>query len=419
MNSNVPSVDSTHTAFDPHAGTVPLPQTAPMPARRGFSWQRFGGKFLVISVLAHLLFGAVAAYLVVQTIQAKRKLDFKSGPKGPTASTRSLEHQVQMKKQKNALSAPPQAKRVTTTGLAKVALPDMPAMPSMSAALSPGAISGMGAAGLSPGGLGGGVGGMGGSGGAAINFFGVRTGGAGLAGTFYDLKQTQSRQPTNMTPDMYGKILIDFANGGFNAGLLARFYKADKPVYATQIWIPNISADLGPAAFGLEKIVQPKMWCVHYKGRVTPPESFTFHFVGAGDDIMQVKFNGKLVLDRSWYARTNWKPVANYDYGFSGIKNGFAKGDAIQVQAGQSYPMEVMIGEQPGGYDFATLLQEIEGVQYDKDKKGNPILPVFRMSNAKPASGADGKPYPPHRDDGPVWKAEPATANNSSSFFDR
>ena len=203
------------------------------------------------------------------------------------------------------------------------------------------------------------------------------------------------------------------ANGGFNAGLLNRFFKADKPVYTTQIWIPNIPADLGPAAFGLGKVVQPKMWCVYYKGQVTAPESFTFHFVGAGDDVMLVKFNGKLVLDRCWYIRTNWRAMKNYDYGFSQIPNGFAKGDAIQVEAGKTYPLEVMIGEQPGGFSFATLLQEVDGVTYDKDAKGNPILPVFRMSSAKPASNAPGRTYPPHRDDGPVWKAEPPTLSGN------
>ena len=81
--------------------------------------------------------------------------------------------------------------------------------------------------------------------------------------------------------------------------------------------------------------------------------------------------------------------------------------------------MEVLIGEQPGGFDFATLLQEVEGVQYDKDSRGNPILPVFRMSDAKPASNSPGRTFPPHRDDGPVWKAEPDTANNPTSIFDR
>ena len=74
--------------------------------------------------------------------------------------------------------------------------------------------------------------------------------------------------------------------------------------------------------------------------------------------------------------------------------------------------MEVIIGEQPGGKSFFALLQEVEGATYDKDKKGNPILPVFRMSNARPVAGTPQRPYPPHRDDGPVWKAVPPPSSS-------
>ena len=186
--------------------------------------------------------------------------------------------------------------------------------------------------------------------------------------------------------------------------MLARFFRNASSLYTTQIWIPKISADHGPAAFHLENIVKPSLWCVLYKGQVVAPQSFTFHFVGAGDDVMLVRFNGRLVLDRCWYIRTNWKPLADYSYDFSKIPKGFAKGDAIQVRAGESYPMEVLIGEQPGGEGFATLLQEIDGISYDKDSHGNPILPVFRMADLKPAASTPEAPYPPHRDDGPVWK---------------
>ena len=220
-----------------------------------------------------------------------------------------------------------------------------------------------------------------------------------------------------MTPDLYGKIITDFVKGNFNIGVLGQYYKSDKPMFATQIWIPKIPADLGPAAFGLEKTVQPMMWCVHYKGQVTAPDSFTFHFVGAGDDVMVVKFNGKIVLERCWYIRTGWKPQAEYHYDYSEIPDGFAKGDAITVEAGKTYPMEVLIGEQPGGGGFATLLQEVDGVPYAKGK-GGPVLPVFRMSNATPLAGTVDRPYPPHRNDGPVWKAEPIVANNAASVFE-
>ncbi len=392
------------------SAAAPVPSSPNGPARRGW-WLRLGGNFLLVSILAHVLFGLVATYLIVQTIQAKRKQTFAGASQAPSAPTRSIEHKVQMQKKQQTMSAPAPVKRITTTSNARVALPAMPAMPKMDSAITPLAMAGMGGTGMGLGmgtGGGGAGGGGGGGGGGGLSLFGLRTGGTGLAGTFYDLKQTTTRQPTNMTPDQYGKIMIDFANGGFNTGLLSRFFKGSRPVYATQIWIPIIDADQGPAAFQLQNLVQPKMWCVHYRGQVTAPGSFTFHFVGEGDDILMVKFNNRLVLERNWYSHANWRAQANYDYGYDNFPNGCAKGDAIPVEAGKSYPIEIIIGEQPGGKSCAVLMQEIEGTAYIKDAKGNPILPVFRMSNAQPAASTAQRPYPPHRDDGPVWKAEPA-----------
>ncbi len=403
----------------PSSLPLPVPPSPPVaPRYPWYHWRRLGFNFLTISILAHLLFALVAAYLIVQVIRPQRKQSFGGGA-ADSGPKHAIEHKVQMQKQRQSMSAPT-AKRVTTTGLSKVALPTMPSMPAMDSAITPVSMSAMsGATGLGLGkgnGNGNGNGGGGGGGGGIGSLFGVRTGGAGLTGTFYDLKQNTDRQSTNMTPDEYGKILIDFVRGDFNADVLSRFYKGPKPLYTTQIWIPIIPADLGPAAFGLQAQVKPMMWCVHYKGTVTAPGSFTFHFVGAGDDVMLVKFDGKLVLDRCWYIHTGWQAQANYSYGYSFIENGFAKGDAITVEAGKTYPLEVLIGEQPGGEGFAALLQEIDGASYNKDSKGNPILPVFRMSSALPASDSQGRTFPPHRNDGPVWRT-PAASSDSSSIF--
>ena len=378
----------------------------------------------MLSIAAHVLFGAVAAYLIVQTVQARHKPVFQSGtfasgPKGPNASTRALEHKVQMKKQKSTLSAPPQAKRVTTTGLTKVALPDMPAMPSMTAVLTPSAISGMGAGGLAPGGLGGPGGGLGsGNGGAAINFFGVRTGGLGLSGTIYDLKQDRSRQPTGMTPERYGTIISQFAKGSFNEGVLATYFKGDKPLYTQQIFVPRIDADGGPKAFGLEGVIEPRMWCVLYKGRVIAPESGAFHFVGVGDDVLIVRFDGRIVLDNGPAPFSNWKAQKRYFYNYEHEGwydvQGHAVGDKMVVSAGSVHSIEVLIGEQPGGNCQFNLFAEKEGAEYGKDEKGNPILPVFRTgavnAPAPPAGSA-----PPFASDGPVWKVEAVT---TKSVFD-
>ena len=136
-------------------------------------WQRVASsKVLIGVVLVHLLFGVTAGYIYVARYAGKRKMTFSGGPPTTNPSQRALEHQVAMGKKRNMMSAPAQAKRITTSGLAKVALPDMPAMPALNDVL-PARMAGMGGMGLGPGGGGGGGLGSGGGGGN-INFFGLR-----------------------------------------------------------------------------------------------------------------------------------------------------------------------------------------------------------------------------------------------------
>jgi hypothetical protein len=131
------------------------------------------GKVLALVIGLHVIAGIGAGYIIVSQIQAKRKLTFSGGPPTTNASQRALEHKVAMGKKRNVMSAPAQAKRITTSGLAKVALPDMPAMPSATDVM-PGRMSGMGGFGFGPGG--GGGGGLGdGGGGGNVNFFGLRS----------------------------------------------------------------------------------------------------------------------------------------------------------------------------------------------------------------------------------------------------
>jgi hypothetical protein len=131
------------------------------------------GKVLALVIGLHIVAGIGAGYIIVSQFQAKRKLTFSGGPPTTNASQRALEHKVAMGKKRNVMSAPAQAKRITTSGLAKVALPDMPAMPSATDVM-PGRMSGMGGFGFGPGG--GGGGGLGeGGGGGNVNFFGLRS----------------------------------------------------------------------------------------------------------------------------------------------------------------------------------------------------------------------------------------------------
>lgn len=392
--------------------TPPLPPSPVIAARRRNIWQRiWNNKFLFYSILAHLIFFFIATAFVVQTITAKRKLTFQGGPPSPNPSRRAIEHKVQMAQKQKTMSAPAQAKRITSTNsLAKVALPAMPAMPT-SNAVTPSKMAGMGGTGV---GLGPAIGVMGGSGsggsGGSVPFFGLKTqaGGGSLEGSLYDLKQDRGRKPTDMTPAKYQEIVDGFVKNGWSEGRLSRFYKFPHKLYTTQIFIPDIDANEGPKAFGAEREVQPKMWFALYQGTVIPSESGTYYFVGNGDDELLVRFNGKTVLDACWAHGGN-SPLAKkegtYQYGWpiTTPASAFIKGEAIHVDAGRSYKMEVLIGEQPGGKAHYCLLIEKQGETYQKDSKGNPILPIFRLADTKlPDKGN----FPPHAPDGPVWKAE-------------
>ena len=379
-------------------------------AKRRWYRKVFDSKFLFVSIVVHLLFAAVAAVVVVQRYQASRKLTFKAGPPSPNPSTRSLEHKVQMAKKQSTMSAPAMAKRITSTGFAKVSLPEMPAMPKLAA--PPVKMSGAGGAdvGFNPGGMTSSSGS--GAGGAAVPFFGFREskGGGSLVGKFYDLKQLKNGTPSKLDEQNgFSGEIAKFVNG-WNESTFEKYFVGPNPLYTTQIFIPKINADQGPLAFGLGGRVQPKMWAAHYKGNVVPTESGTFRFVGMGDDFLVVRFNGRVVLDCGSMTPTGHAPQSFYaSAGLQldpkmGWYKGLGRGDPVQVNGGESYPMEVLIGEWPGGDFKAWLMIEKEGVQYEKDAKGSPMLPIFKLSDSTVAH--PGSEAPVFAKSGPIWKAE-------------
>lgn len=378
-----------------------------------------GSKFLIISIVVHVLFGLGAAVWVVQRYQANRKLTFKGGPPSPNPSTRSLEHKVQMAKKQSTMSAPSLAKRITTTGLAKVTLPEMPAMPKLAA--PPTKMAGAGGVDVSfnPGGMATSSGG--GAGGAAVPFFGFKEskGGGSLTGKFYDLKQLKNGQPSKLDEQNgFPGELSKFING-WNESTFEKYFVGPNPLYTTQIFIPKINANQGPLAFGLGGRVQPKMWAVHYKGNVIPTETGTFRFVGMADDFLVVRFNGRVVLDCGSSTPTGHGPQSFYaSAGLQldpkmGWYKGLGRGEPFQVTGGQSYPMEVLMGEWPGGDFKAWLMIEKDGVQYEKDAKGNPILPIFKIAASEVAHS--GSEAPAFAKTGPVWKAEKAKEEDAAS----
>lgn len=399
------------TTNDPLESEPAASKTTPL--RHGI-WRKVANRrFLFISVLVHVLFALIAVYFVVQTITPKRKLTFKGGPPSPNPSQRAMEHKVNLAKKQRTMSAPAPAKRITTTAMSKVALPSMPVMPSMDnsplgkmSSMTPGALGMMTSS----------AGGSGNSGsaGGGVPFFGLRTG-EGLQGTFYDFKQTRGRQPTGMTPDKYSAEVRRFVTGAWNESAFSRYFKAPDALYVQQVFVPYITAGEGPKAFNLEKVVQPNMWIVVYRGTVVPPVSGQIRFVGKGDDIVIVRFNGRVVLDWSQPDAgklSNWRPREKpYMYPFTNNK-GVMPGDWIDVQRGKPYEMEVLIGERPGGAFFAYLYIEQRGEKYEKDGHGTPILPIFRLASGD-VKFPDGAKIPPYAQNTQPWKSVKGALTNS------
>ncbi|HEY3664300.1 MAG TPA: hypothetical protein VGL24_14195 [Chthoniobacterales bacterium] len=392
-------------------------EAAATPPRMTWLRRVFGMRFLVISIAVHVVLGLIAAVWVVQQYNTARKLTFQSGPPSPNRATRSIEHKVQMAKKQSTMTAPA-IKRIVSTGISKVTLPEMPSMPT--SPTSPNQMAGAGGAslGASAGPM---TAGGGAAGGSLVSMFGLREASGGLKGEFYDLKQSPGRKDTGMDKDKYSKVVIEFVKSGWNQAVLNPYYKASKPLYSSQFLIPSIKADEGPKAFQVERDVKPSLWLAWYKGNVIPSETGTFYFVGAGDDVLCVRFNGNSVLSANFDIDNNGlvRPTAHYDYGWPPPPawkqpGGFSKGPGIQVEAGKSYPIEVLIGEQPGGTFHAILLLEKQGGTYKKDNHGNPILPVFRMGDSKPIALKQGQTLPPHEDDGPIWRGTSDTRPTSA-----
>jgi len=264
-----------------------------------------------------------------------------------------------------------------------------------------------------------------------------------LTGTFYDLKQDKRHRTTGLgektdwnqiTTQLRG-ILHQFVKRGWDERLLGDYFQADQKLYQTKIFLPAMNANVAPKAFGQEAIPGSR-WVVVYRGTVAPPKSGRFRFVGAGDDFLAVRFNGKTVFDFGYDSATadlrlagqqtkltttsrtdkEWdrarrdfvmpEPVTIHAYDtlsarHRGDLGGLAVGPWFEAKEDGDYPIEILLSEAPGGFFFGYLLIEEEGATYRKTPQGSPVLPLFRLDRQTPSVTQPGPPFDP---DGPVWK---------------
>jgi len=227
--------------------------------------------------------------------------------------------------------------------------------------------------------------------------------GSGLIAIIYDLKQKQNRESSNVSAGEYPDVIQEFLKSGWDEQILNRFFRITQPLYSTQIFIPRISADIAPKAYGVDQVIKPSAWCIHYKGQVSPPEDGEYRFVAYADDVMAVAVNGKTACV-SGRPDMEMKKVWNSaeESGAHAFNGNLLYGEWLIMKKDQPIDLDVLVGERPGGDFCAFLMYQKKGVDYQRDKSGKLILPVFQLAKMPIPGTSDGK-SPPHAAAGELW----------------
>lgn len=275
-------------------------------------------------------------------------------------------------------------------------------------------------------------------------------GGSALEGTFYDLKQTRNGSPMANSPNETARVINEFMKN-WNEGSLSKYYQSPTKLYASNFCLPSCKAEYAPAAYQCKDKVRPSAWIAVYRGKVKAPFTGTMRFVGTGDDVLMVRFNGRTVLEAGWCIPSTYGQAG--DVGTRGSVNnpeaqayhkaieekrdanhkgyefimrpelgkwsrelgGLTAGEEIRVEEGKSYPIEVLVSEIPGGaFGFVLLTQQRTEVGFDNNK-----FDLFRTNFSNPTKaelesminaegcGMGAMEMPVFNEDSPVWVAVP------------
>ena len=425
------------TGETPAKGT-PVPAVEEVQATRSKRtfWQKLGGEGLTISLIIHLVLILIAAIWVISTVTDSVKKDpdsFSTGQGGGAAGDKAKQFKTRAQP-KNPKSMAKNAARITSkSSTATISLPDLPT--SSVASLNTGMMGGGSSKGFG-GGSGGGIGsGMGvgrGNGRNFVSVFGSKTAVNGLPGTFYDFKQNKAGKPTPMmggAPEkfgdpsngpaigLYNKEVNEFFDKGFAVSSLSNVFRAPDTLLASQIFIPPCPATEAPKAYGVDKECKPSRWIAHYRGAVKAPQTGKFRFVGSGDDFMAVRWNRKVALDSGYQQFLTGGENVYKDFGNkkcdethpSRTGKPMRAGPWISITKDAEVPMEVVIGETPGGTFYAILCIEVMA----PNGKGEGNLKLFRLtSDELPDAIKNGHPSVPNVDmvaEGWIFKAVRAT----------
>jgi hypothetical protein len=330
-------------------------------------------------------------YLIVEHFQ-KKHINFHAME--PPSRHTEVEHKIEMVKKNNVESAPPDIKRIVTTAVSPITLPDVPEVP-QDDEVTPTAMSGVN--GVMGSGIGSGLGGSGNGSGNGGGYGAAETE-PGFVGVLYDLKQTPDQQPTDIAENKAELESGSYAINGWpglpatqnglrvlrsfvkkwDMSLLDKYYKAPATLITTQICIPVTPSENAPKAFHVEGTVHPRRWNVIYQATIIPPETGQFRFIGFADDFLMVRMDGRNVLDGSLSGEElDSEANVHEDVGTGPEGQPLKCGKWIQMDAGTPMDMMVLIGEGPGGFSGFLLMIQKQGVNTPKGD-----YPVFQLQEA-------------------------------------
>jgi hypothetical protein len=234
---------------------------------------------------------------------------------------------------------------------------------------------------------------------------------APMIGVFYDLKQTEEHQAITTDTTKWLHIIDEFLSKGWDETVLNHFYHSSKPLKTTQVFIPFTPSSQAPENFGLKKEVTPDFWLAYFKAQVSPPESGTYRFVAAGDDVIAIAVNGKTVLAAplrdplsTQLPLTKWRtsepggPQVGTNWSYY-----CCNGDWIEMKKDEPIDLDIIYGDGPDGVYSAYILVQEKGRTYQLDKEHHPILPIFQVAPyATPDPPAS--PAPLFTKGYPTWK---------------
>jgi len=219
---------------------------------------------------------------------------------------------------------------------------------------------------------------------------------AALIGILYDFKQTQQREKVPMNAKRYYALIEDFINSGYDESMLNKYFRATRALYTTQIFIPHRSAKEGPKAFGVEKIVKPSYWLMHYKGQVLPPEPGEYEFVATADGFIALAVNGKTLLVK--HNTNNDKYIKQFGgkMGPRGVNSDLRYSMPFTSDGKTPLDLDVLLAE--AGGEFNAFLYVVR-----KGDEAEGPLTVFQLAPGEIPSGKT----PPYATAKAYWQAVP------------